>query len=83
MKEAEAKVFHLHQTIRSLTIQLDEEKEARVDLEIENAKLKKEVTKLKKFMEMLNNNYYDAGDLNLSEVSVVHHHVLGIRHHHS
>ena len=71
LKEAEAMAFHLHQTIRSLTIQLDEEKEARVDLEIENTKLRKEVTKLKKSMEMLNNNYYDAEDLNLSEVSII------------
>ena len=83
MKEAEAKVFHLHQTIKSLTIQLDEEKEARVDLEIEIIKLRKDVTKLKNSMEMLNNNYYDAEDQNLREVSIVHHHVRGKRHHHS
>ena len=73
LKEVEAKSFHLHQTIRSLTIQLDEEKEARVDLEIENTKLRKEVTKLKKSMESVNNNCYDAdlNDLHLSQVSVM------------
>ena len=73
LKEAEAKAFHLNQTIRSLTIQLDEEKEFRVDLEIENTKLRKEITTLKKSMESVNNNCYDADlkDLNLSEVSIM------------
>ena len=56
LKEAEAKAFHLNQTIRSLTIQLDEEKEFRVDLEIENTKLRKEITTLKNSMESVNNN---------------------------
>ena len=73
LKEAEAKAFHLNQTIRSLTIQLDEEKEFRVDLEIENTKLRKEITTLKNSMESVNNNCYDADlkDLNLSEVSIM------------
>ena len=73
LKEAEAKARHLNQTIRSLKIQLEEEMEARVDLEIENTKLRKEVTTLKKSMESVNNNCYDADlkDLNLSEVSIM------------
>ena len=73
LKEAEAKAFHLNQTIRSLTIQLDEEKEFRVDLEIENTKLRREITTLKNSMESVNNNCYDADlkDLNLSEVSIM------------
>lgn len=70
LKEAEKKSFHLEQKIRTLTIQLDEEKEAKVDLEIENIKLRKDLTKLKKSLESVNNNCYeDVNDLNLSEVS--------------
>lgn len=71
LKEAETKSFHLKQKIRTLTIQLDEEKEAKVDLEIENLKLRKDLAKLKKSLESMNNNCYDdVSDLNLSEVSI-------------
>ena len=70
LKEAESKNFHLEQKIRSLRIELDEEKEAKVDLEIENIKMRKDLTKLRKSLESVNNNVYDdIKDLNLSEVS--------------
>jgi len=70
LKEAESKNFHLEQKIRSLRIELDEEKEAKVDLEIENLKMRKDLTKLRKSLEAVNNNVYDdIKDLNLSEVS--------------
>jgi len=72
LKEAEKKSFHLNQKIRTLTIQLDEEKEAKVDLEIENIKLRKDLAKLKKSLESMNNNCYDdVSDLDLSEVSLI------------
>ena len=72
LKEAERKNFHLEQKIRTLTIQLEEEKEAKVDLEIENIKLRKALATSKKTLESINNNCYDdVSDLNLSEVSVV------------
>jgi hypothetical protein len=70
LKEAENKNFHLEQKIRSLRIELDEEKEAKVDLEIENIKMRKDLSKLQKSLESVNNNCYDdVKDLNLSEVS--------------
>ena len=72
LKEAERKNFQLEQKIRTLLIQLEEEKEAKVDLEIENIKLRKDLTNLKKSLESINNNCYDdVSDLNLSEVSLV------------
>merc|ERR1712110_415535 len=72
LKEAERKNFQLEQKIRTLFIQLEEEKEAKVDLEIENIKLRKDLANLKKFLESINNNCYDdMSDLNLSEVSLV------------
>ena len=41
------RIFQLEQKIRTLTIQLEEEKGISVDLEIENLKLRKQITHLK------------------------------------
>ena len=65
-------VFKLEQKIRILTIQCDEEKEIRVDLEIENIKLKKEIGMLRSTLESINNNVYDeefADDLDLADIT--------------
>ena len=65
-------VFKLEQKIRILTIQCDEEKEIRVDLEIENIKLKKEIGILRSTLESINNNVYDAEfaeDLDLTDIT--------------
>ena len=65
-------VFKLEQKIRILTIQCDEEKEIRVDLEIENIKLKKEIGILRSTLESINNNVYDeefADDLDLADIT--------------
>jgi len=70
LKEAENRNFNLEQEIRTLKIQLEEEKEAKVDLEIQNIKLRKDLRKMQTSLESVNNNCYDdVNDLNLSEVS--------------
>ena len=72
LEEAKSLVFKLEQKIRILTIQCDEEKEIRVDLEIENIKLKKEIGMLRSTLESINNNVYDAEfaeDLDLTDIT--------------
>ena len=72
LEEAKSLVFKLEQKIRILTIQCDEEKEIRVDLEIENIKLKKEIGILRSTLESINNNVYDAEfaeDLDLTDIT--------------
>ena len=72
LEETKSLVFKLEQKIRILTIQCDEEKETRVDLEIENIKLKKEIGMLRSTLESINNNVYDeefADDLDLTDVT--------------
>merc|ERR1719446_236767 len=72
LNESEKRNFNLEQEIRTLKIQLEEEKEAKVDLEITNIKLSKDLRKLQTSLKSVNNNCYDdVGDLNLSEVSDV------------
>ena len=72
LEETRSLMFKLEQKIRILTIQCDEEKEMRVDLEIENIKLKKEIGMLRSTLESINNNVYDeefADDLDLTDVT--------------
>ena len=72
LEEAKSLVFKLEQKIRILTIQCDEEKEIRVDLEIENIKLKKEIGMLRSTLESINNNVYDAEfaeDLDFTDIT--------------
>jgi len=70
LKEAENRNFNLEQEIRTLKIQLEEEKEAKVDLEIQNIKMRKDLRKLQTSLESVNNNCYDdVNDLNFSDVS--------------
>ena len=72
LEETKSLVFKLEQKIRILTIQCDEEKETRVDLEIENIKLKKEIRMLRSTLESINNNVYDeefADDLDLTDIA--------------
>jgi len=72
LNESEKRNFNLEQEIRTLKIQLEEEKEAKVDLEITNIKLSKDLRKLQTSLESVNNNCYDdVGDLNLSDVSEI------------
>merc|ERR1719435_406678 len=72
LNESEKRNFNLEQEIRTLKIQLEEEKEAKVDLEITNIKLSKDLRKMQTSLESVNNNCYDdVGDLDLSEVSDV------------
>ena len=58
MEGAKQKIFNLEQRIRSLNIQLDEERETKADLEIENLQLKKKIDKLQRSLELVNNNCY-------------------------
>ena len=51
-------IFHLEQKIRSLSIQLEEERELKIELEIENFQLKKKINQLKRSLESVNNNSY-------------------------
>jgi len=60
LEDAEAKIFQLEQKVRSLNIQLDEEREIKTDLEIENIKLKKRLQQLQTSLELVNNNCYDS-----------------------
>ena len=72
LEETKSLVFKLEQKIRILMIQCDEEKETRVDLEIENIKLKKEIRMLRSTLESINNNVYDeefADDLDLTDIA--------------
>ena len=59
LDEANKRIRQLEQKIRTLTIQLEEEKGINVDLEIENIKLRKQITHLKVTLESVNNNCYD------------------------
>jgi len=58
LKEAEEKIFNLEQLVRTLKIQLEEERETNADLDIDNIKLKKKIQALQSSLESVNNNYY-------------------------
>ena len=63
LDEANQMILRLEQQVRVLTIQLEEEKHANVDLEIENTKLKKQNANLMTSLESINNNCYDDESL--------------------
>ena len=48
----------MEQLVRTLKIQLEEEREANADLDIENIKLKKKIQGLQSSLESVNNNFY-------------------------
>jgi len=58
LKEAEKKIFNLEQLVRTLKIQLEEERETNADLDIDNIKLKKKIQSLQSSLESVNNNCY-------------------------
>jgi len=58
IKDAEKKIFNLEQLVRTLKIQLEEERETNADLDIENIKLKKKIKGLQSSLESVNNNDY-------------------------
>jgi len=58
LKEAEKKIFNLEQLVRTLKIQLEEERETNADLDIDNIKLKKKIQALQSSLESVNNNCY-------------------------
>ena len=58
LKEADKKIRNLEQLVRTLKIQLEEEREANADLDIENIKLKKKIQGLQSSLESVNNNFY-------------------------
>jgi len=62
IKEAEKKIFVLEQLVRTLKIQLEEEREINADLDIENSKLKKKIQGLQSALESINNNCYGDQD---------------------
>jgi len=58
IKEADKKIFDLEQIVRTLKIQLEDEREINADLDIENIKLKKKIKGLQSSLESVNNNLY-------------------------
>jgi len=58
LKEAEKRIFNLEQLVRTLKIQLEEERETNADLDIDNIKLKKKIQGLQSSLESVNNNFY-------------------------
>jgi len=58
LKEAEKRIFDLEQLVRTLKIQLEEERETNADLDIENIKLRKKIQALQSSLESVNNNFY-------------------------